>query len=85
MFLTLIFSIFFRKLDGASPVAPKTIGIISNVKLGYNLFSSDNNCIIVMFQVDIFPNVNIKANCNVSYVTFIFCFVPVHNIGFVMF
>ena len=44
-FLTQIFSIFFRKLDGTSPVAPKTIGIISNIKLGYNLFSSDDNCI----------------------------------------
>ena len=45
MFLTPIFSIFFHKLHGTSPVAPKTIVIISNVKLGYNLFSSDDNCI----------------------------------------
>ena len=45
MFLTPIFSVFFRKLDGTSPVAPKAVGIISNVKLGYNLFNSDHNCI----------------------------------------
>ena len=49
MFITPIFSIFFRKLDGASPVAPQTICIISNVKLGYNLFSSDDNCILLSY------------------------------------
>ena len=35
------FFYIFRKLDATSPVAPKIIGNISNVKLGYDSFSSD--------------------------------------------
>ena len=44
MFAIPAFSMFFRKCDVASPVAPKTIGTISNETLGYNRFNSDDNC-----------------------------------------
>ena len=44
MFAIPSFSMFFRKSDVTSPVAPKTIGTISNEKLGYKRFNSDDSC-----------------------------------------
>ena len=45
MFTIPSFSMFFRESDVTSPVAPKTIGTISNEKLEYNRFNSnDSSC-----------------------------------------
>ena len=44
MFVMSNFSIFFCKSDVTSPIAPKTIGTISNETLGYNRFISDDKC-----------------------------------------
>ena len=44
MFTVTNFSKLFYKSEVTSPVVPKTIGTISNEKLGYNHFNSDDNC-----------------------------------------
>ena len=44
LMFTIPFFLFFRKSYVTSPVAPKTIGSISNDKLEHNRFNSDDNC-----------------------------------------